>query len=210
MFKEKYLRRLEITTSKDVSLMKLRNDPRVPSQSDNSIYDLYTIPKDAVLEDCRSSDLNATWVARNQFVVPDKNHVGSLNSFVSFFNCFSLIFYSGTRLLLIRENGHLSLYDAQQKRSAYDSVVFLHNIKGYYLCALINGDHEIICTLDLPIYVTKLQGNSVFVWIEKKYDEVKFTNFFSKLVLGASYFHFVQDEKKGFGLPLECGDIDVN
>ncbi|CAF5147157.1 unnamed protein product [Rotaria sp. Silwood1] len=47
MFKEKYLRRLEITTSKDVSLMKLRNDPRVPSQSDNSIYDLYTIPKDA-------------------------------------------------------------------------------------------------------------------------------------------------------------------
>ncbi|CAF5064908.1 unnamed protein product, partial [Rotaria sp. Silwood1] len=43
----KYLRRLEIITSKDVPLMQSRSGPRVPSQSDNSIYNLYTISKDA-------------------------------------------------------------------------------------------------------------------------------------------------------------------
>ena len=76
---------------------------RVPSQLDNSIYDLYAIPKDAgeastqnpdgtssslssnVLllllslapEGRRSSGLNAIWVARNRFAVLDKNHVVS-------------------------------------------------------------------------------------------------------------------------------------
>ncbi|CAF5154024.1 unnamed protein product, partial [Rotaria sp. Silwood1] len=47
---QKYLRRLEIITSKDVPLMQSRKNvsgPRVPSQSDNSIYNLYTISKDA-------------------------------------------------------------------------------------------------------------------------------------------------------------------
>lgn len=64
---DKYLRRLEIPTSKDIPLMQLKSGPRVPfysmsynptenaillttrvpSQPDNSIYDLYTIPKDA-------------------------------------------------------------------------------------------------------------------------------------------------------------------
>ncbi|CAF1160102.1 unnamed protein product [Rotaria sp. Silwood1] len=87
MFKEKYLRRSEITTSKDVSLMKLQNDPRVPSQSDNSIYDLYTIPKDA--DD--------------------------------------------------------------------DSDVFNYTTSNDIISTLINGDHEIIRTLDLLIHITKVK-----------------------------------------------------
>ncbi|CAF1519471.1 unnamed protein product [Rotaria sp. Silwood1] len=87
MFKEKYLRRLKITTSKYVSLMKLQNDPRVPSQSDNSIYDLYTIPKDA--DD--------------------------------------------------------------------DSDVFNYTTSNDIISTLINGDHEIIRTLDLLIHITKVK-----------------------------------------------------
>jgi coatomer subunit alpha len=76
---------------------------RVPAQPDTSIYDLYTIPKDAgesassqqnpdgntcfnldfylsdilAPEGRRSSGLNAVWVARNRFAVLDKNHVVS-------------------------------------------------------------------------------------------------------------------------------------
>ncbi|CAF3828964.1 unnamed protein product [Rotaria sp. Silwood1] len=95
-------------------LKKHVSDSRVPSKSDNSIYDLYTIPKDVgestsstqtldAPESRHSSDLNAVWVARNQFVVLDKNHV----------------------------------------------------------YVLINGDHGIIRSLDLPIYKTKVKGNNV-------------------------------------------------
>ncbi|CAF3676914.1 unnamed protein product [Rotaria sp. Silwood1] len=105
-------------------LKKHVSDSRVPSKSDNSIYDLYTIPKDVgestsstqtldAPESRHSSDLNAVWVARNQFVVLDKNHV---------------FFYA--------TSNHLKY-------------------------VLISGDHGIIRSLDLPIYKTKVKGNSV-------------------------------------------------
>ncbi|CAF4021133.1 unnamed protein product [Rotaria sp. Silwood1] len=108
-------------------------------------------------ESC-SSDLNAVWIARNQFVVLDKNHVVSLNSFVSFFK----FFYGGTDLLLIHEYDHISLYDAQEKRSlaSDDSGVFIYTTSNHFKYALINRDHGIIRTLDLLIHVTKLQGNN--------------------------------------------------
>ncbi|CAF4209674.1 unnamed protein product, partial [Adineta steineri] len=289
--KEKYLRRLEITTSKDVPLMQLRSGPRapyysisynpaensillttrVPSQPDTSMYDLYTIPKDAgesataaqtpdAPEGRRSSGLNAVWVARNRFAVLDKNHVVT--------NC-DEIFYAGTGLILIRENDHISLYDVQQKRSLAsvrvskakyaiwsndmnylsllskhqlvicnrkleqlciiqenisvksgawdDSGVFIYTTPNHIKYALINGDHGIIRTLDLPIYITKIKGNSVFcldrevrsrllnidltefkfklALINRKYDEVLHTIRTTKLV-GQSIIAYLQ--KKGY------------
>jgi coatomer subunit alpha len=102
--KEKSLRRLDFTTSKDVALMTLRNagsgktpyysmsyNPaenavllctRVASNLDNSSYDMYFIPKDTpdsnanpdAPEGRRSAGLTAIWVARNRFAVLDKNH----------------------------------------------------------------------------------------------------------------------------------------
>ncbi|CAF4588550.1 unnamed protein product [Rotaria sp. Silwood1] len=64
-------------------------------------------------ESRHSSDLNAVWVARNQFVVLDKNHV------------------------------------------------FFYATSNHIKYVLINGDHGIIRSLDLPIYKTKVKGNNV-------------------------------------------------
>jgi coatomer protein complex subunit alpha (xenin) len=43
-----------------------------------------------------------------------------------------------------------------------DSGVFIYTTSNHIKYALINGDHGIIRTLDLPIYITKIKGNSVF------------------------------------------------
>ncbi|RWS28728.1 coatomer subunit alpha-like protein [Leptotrombidium deliense] len=97
--KENYLRKLDLTTSKDVPLMQLRNRGRFPPfsmaynpaenalllvtrthHSDNCIYDLYTIPSSSdssnpeAPESKRASGLNAVWVARNRFAVLDRTH----------------------------------------------------------------------------------------------------------------------------------------
>ncbi|CAF4988608.1 unnamed protein product [Rotaria sp. Silwood1] len=104
-------------------------NPRVPFQSDDSIYDLYTIPKDAGKSTSSTQTL-----------------------------------YD---LLLIHEYDHISLYDAQEKRSlaSDDSGVFIYTTSNHFKYALINRDHGIIRTLDLLIHVTKLQGNSVFLFL---------------------------------------------
>ncbi|CAF4874818.1 unnamed protein product, partial [Rotaria sp. Silwood2] len=43
-----------------------------------------------------------------------------------------------------------------------DSGVFIYTTSNHIKYALVNGDHGIIRTLDLPIYITKIKGNSVF------------------------------------------------
>ncbi|KAK6970166.1 coatomer subunit alpha [Biomphalaria glabrata] len=98
--KEKYLRKLDFTTSKDVAVMQLRGGSRAPiysmsynpaenaillctkcsSNAENSTYDLYIVPKDSdssnpdAPEGKRSSGLTAVWVARNRFAVLDRTH----------------------------------------------------------------------------------------------------------------------------------------
>lgn len=97
--KDRYLRRLDFNTSKDVAIMQLRGGGKIPvfsmsynpaenavllctrtSSVENSTYDLYTIPKESdsqnpdAPEGKRSSGLTATWVARNRFVVLDRTH----------------------------------------------------------------------------------------------------------------------------------------
>ncbi|KAG8185683.1 hypothetical protein JTE90_003222 [Oedothorax gibbosus] len=97
--KDRYLRRLDFSASKDVGLLQLRGGNRSPVFSisynhvenavlvcthtnnlDNSTYDLYMIPKEADSQlneasDCRrSSGLTAVWIARNRFAVLDRTH----------------------------------------------------------------------------------------------------------------------------------------
>ncbi|XP_077985035.1 coatomer subunit alpha-like isoform X2 [Glandiceps talaboti] len=97
--KDRYLRKLDFTTSKDVPAMQLRGGTKTAPYSmsynpaenavilcnrasniDNSTYDLYTIPKDTdsqnpdAPEGKRSSGLTAVWVARNRFAVLDRTH----------------------------------------------------------------------------------------------------------------------------------------
>lgn len=97
--KEKYLRKLDFTTSKDSVALQTRGGNRSPVFSlsynaaenavllstrttnlDNSTYDLYMVPKETDSQnpdsaECkRSSGLTAVWIARNRFAVLDRTH----------------------------------------------------------------------------------------------------------------------------------------
>ncbi|KAJ8876168.1 hypothetical protein PR048_024077 [Dryococelus australis] len=97
--KDRFLRKLDLTTSKDTAVMQLRGGSRSPVYSmsynpaenavllctrtgnvENSSYDLYAIPKDSDSqnpdspESKRSSGITAIWVARNRFAVLDRTH----------------------------------------------------------------------------------------------------------------------------------------
>ncbi|XP_062572484.1 coatomer subunit alpha-like, partial [Saccostrea cucullata] len=97
--KDRYLRKLDFSTSKDNPLIQLRGGSRNPvfsmsynpaenavllctraSNAENSTYDLYTLPKSSdsqnpdAPEGKRSSGLSAIWVARNRFAVLDRTH----------------------------------------------------------------------------------------------------------------------------------------
>lgn len=43
-----------------------------------------------------------------------------------------------------------------------DSGVFIYTTSNHIKYALLNGDHGIIRTLDLPIYITRVKGPQVF------------------------------------------------
>ncbi|XP_067949452.1 coatomer subunit alpha-like isoform X2 [Watersipora subatra] len=144
--KEKYLRKLDFRTSKDVAVMQLRSS-RTPVHSmsynptensvllttrtqnaDNSVYDLHKIPKDSdsqnpdSSEGKRSSGLSAIWVARNRFAVLDRTQtivVKNLSNEVSKkipANNVEDIMYAGTGKLLLRESDKVILFDLQQKK----------------------------------------------------------------------------------------------
>nr|CAB3232867.1 coatomer subunit alpha [Phallusia mammillata] len=97
--KDKYLRKLDFTTSKDTPAMQLRSGSKTSvysmsynpvenavvitsraSNIENSHYDLYQIPKTTdssnpdAPEGKRSSGLTAVWVARSRFAVLDRTH----------------------------------------------------------------------------------------------------------------------------------------
>ncbi|XP_049801148.1 coatomer subunit alpha [Schistocerca nitens] len=97
--KDRYLRKLEFTSTKDVAVMHMRGGTRAPVHSmsynpaenaillctrsasvDNCTYELYTIPKETDNQNPdspdgkRSSGVTAIWVARNRFAVLDRTH----------------------------------------------------------------------------------------------------------------------------------------
>nr|NVI69621.1 coat protein (coatomer) alpha [Cucujiformia] len=98
--KERFLRKLDFTTSKDTPVIQIRGGGKTPvyrmsfnpaenavllstrtSNLDSSTYDLYMISKDLEREDQvpeaeskRTSGLTALWVARNRFAVLDRSH----------------------------------------------------------------------------------------------------------------------------------------
>uniref|UniRef100_A0AAV2JNM2 Coatomer subunit alpha n=1 Tax=Knipowitschia caucasica TaxID=637954 RepID=A0AAV2JNM2_KNICA len=104
------------------------------------------------------------------------------------------------------------------KSGAWDeSGVFIYTTSNHIKYALISGDHGIIRTLDLPIYVTRVRGNSVYcldrecrprvltidpteyrfklALVNRKYDEVLHMVRNAKLV-GQSIIAYLQ--KKGY------------
>ncbi|KAF3857928.1 hypothetical protein F7725_011129 [Dissostichus mawsoni] len=108
------------------------------------------------------------------------------------------------------------------KSGAWDeSGVFIYTTSNHIKYALTSGDHGIIRTLDLPIYVTRVRGNSVYCLDRECRPRVLHMVRNAKLV-GQSIIaylqkkgypevalHFVKDEKTRFSLALECGNIEV-
>lgn len=103
--RDRFLRRIDLTASKDITLMQIRGGGRVPVYSmsynpaenavllctrttnvETSSYDLYVIPKDVDSqnpespESKRGSGITAIWVARNRFAVLDRTHSVSEDS----------------------------------------------------------------------------------------------------------------------------------
>ncbi|KAF7993085.1 hypothetical protein HCN44_005866 [Aphidius gifuensis] len=143
--KERFLRKLDFTTSKDTAVMQLRGGGKTPAYSmsyneaensvlictrpptniDNSTYDLYMIPKDDNTTDPdtkRASGLTAIWIARNRFAVLDRGYTLILKSFknevvkkVPIPTC-DEIFFAGSGMLLLRDPEQVILFDVQQKR----------------------------------------------------------------------------------------------
>lgn len=247
--KDRQVRRLDLTTSKDIALANLRGKPaqpyysmaynaaenavilvtRTPS-SDNSSYELFTIPRTEsgealsspqdLVDVKRGSALNAVWVARNRFAVLERTHAITIKVLknevakkLDMQTCDD-IFYAGTSLILIKAGDNISLWDVQQKRQlatvrapktkyvvwsadmqlaallakhavvivnrklqtlcqlhescrvksgAWDDAgVFLYTTSNHIKYALTNGDHGIIRTLDVPIYITAVRGANVY------------------------------------------------
>lgn len=144
--KERHLRKVDFTTTKDTAIMQLRGSGRSspiysmsynPSLNaiilctrhtnlENSTYDLYTIPKDVDSQNNedfkRSPGITALWVARNRFAVLDhnqlviKNFKNEVTKRIQAPPCDD-IFYAGTGMLLLRDADGVTLYDVQQLRS---------------------------------------------------------------------------------------------
>lgn len=147
--KEHYLRRLDFNSAKDVPVMQLRNRGRLQPHSvyynpaanailvttrssnvENSIFDLYSLPKDIDSQSSsesnpdskRSPGLTAIWIARDRFAVLDRTHQIQIKSVKNDLikqlttKVCDEIFYAGTGMLLLREVDGLVLYDIQQGR----------------------------------------------------------------------------------------------
>ena len=145
--KERFLRKLDFTTSKDTSVMQIRgggktppysmsyNQPenavlictRAPNNIENSTYDLYMIPREGSsstdADTKRASGVTAIWVARNRFAVLDRAYslvIKNLKNEVTKkvqIPNCDEIFYAGTGMLLLRDADQVILFDVQQKRT---------------------------------------------------------------------------------------------
>uniref|UniRef100_A0A336MCE9 Coatomer subunit alpha n=1 Tax=Culicoides sonorensis TaxID=179676 RepID=A0A336MCE9_CULSO len=145
--KERFLRKLDFTTTKDTVVMQVRGGGKTPFYSmsynpalnaillctrtanlENSTYDLYTIPKDSdssssESESKRSSGITALWVARNRFAVLDRQNQLVIKNFKNEVTkkiqapSCDEIFYAGTGMLLLREADHVTLFDVQQLKT---------------------------------------------------------------------------------------------
>lgn len=145
--KERFLRKLDFTTTKDTVVMQVRGGGKTPFYSmsynpalnaillctrtanlENSTYDLYTIPKDSESsstesESKRSSGITALWVARNRFAVLDRQNQLVIKNFKNEVTkkiqapSCDEIFYAGTGMLLLREVDQVTLFDVQQLKT---------------------------------------------------------------------------------------------
>ncbi|ODM90352.1 Coatomer subunit alpha [Orchesella cincta] len=142
--KERLLRRLDLTTSKDQAVLQLKGGPRLnvrslsynpaentvllttrPPNSDNGSYELYVIPGDtnssqpADTAECKNgTGMKAIWICAFGYEPSfgDQESEKRSGEKIQLPKCDD-IFWAGTGMLLLREPDSISLYDAQLKRT---------------------------------------------------------------------------------------------
>ncbi|KAK4387486.1 Coatomer subunit alpha-1 [Sesamum angolense] len=90
-----------------------------------------------------------------------------------------------------------------------DNGVFIYTTLTHIKYCLPNGDSGIIKTLDVPVYVTKIYGNTNFAWTEMGKNRpiiIDSTEYIFKLSLMRKRYD--QDERTRFNLALESGNIE--
>ncbi|KAI6677658.1 hypothetical protein NL676_038454 [Syzygium grande] len=168
---------------KTLSYSPTENAVLICSDVDGGSYELYVIPKDAasrgdgVQEAKRGAGGSAVFVARNRFAVLDKssNQVLVKNLKNEIVKKSGLpfpadaIFYAGTGKHAIVIAGKKLLHQCilhetiRVKSGAWDdNGVFIYTTLNHIKYCLPNGDSGIIRTLDVPIYITKVAGNTIF------------------------------------------------
>ncbi|KAL0369108.1 UNVERIFIED_CONTAM: Coatomer subunit alpha-1 [Sesamum calycinum] len=87
-----------------------------------------------------------------------------------------------------------------------DNGVFIYTTLTHIKYCLPNGDSGIIKTLDVPVYVTKIYGNTIFCLDrdgKNRHDCLPTAEGFPQVAL-----YFVKDERTRFNLALESGNIE--
>uniref|UniRef100_F6WKP1 Coatomer subunit alpha n=2 Tax=Macaca TaxID=9539 RepID=F6WKP1_MACMU len=243
--KDRFLRQLDFNSSKDVAVMQLRSGSKFPvfnmsynpaenavllctraSNLENSTYDLYTIPKDADSQNPDGNLLLRDADSITLFDVQQKRTLASVKiskvKYVIWSADMSHVALLAKHAIVICNRKLDALCNIHEnirvKSGAWDeSGVFIYTTSNHIKYAVTTGDHGIIRTLDLPIYVTRVKGNNVYcldrecrprvltidptefkfklALINRKYDEVLHMVRNAKLV-GQSIIAYLQ--KKGY------------
>uniref|UniRef100_A0A915NNF0 Coatomer subunit alpha n=1 Tax=Meloidogyne floridensis TaxID=298350 RepID=A0A915NNF0_9BILA len=214
--KERQLRRLDLTTNKDIPLTHLK-----PNKLTQPFYSVHYNPAENYVK--RAPSIASIWVARNRFAVLDKSHQLSIRDLqnqesrkIDYTGPIDDIFYAGTGLLMLKNPDSVSIYDVQQKRVLVslkvskvkyviwsknmeyaallskhtvtlvtrklallssiqestrvksgawdlDNDAFIYTTSNHIKYALTSGgDHGIIRTMDIPVYILALRGNRLY------------------------------------------------
>ncbi|XP_055345500.1 coatomer subunit alpha-like isoform X2 [Paramacrobiotus metropolitanus] len=186
--KEQYVRCLDFNTAKDVAVLQYRSSGRTPVFSaaynpaenaillvtrgtDNGMYEIYNLPKDAgqrepdMSDGKRSGGMAAVWVARNRFAVLDRSKqilVKNLKNEeagkkIQLSGC-DEIFYAGTGVLLYKDGDQMIMYDLQQKgplaQARIPKVKYVVWSTDMAYVAMLSKHQVTLCTRSLEILTT--------------------------------------------------------
>ncbi|XP_075243514.1 coatomer subunit alpha-like isoform X2 [Convolutriloba macropyga] len=217
--KDKYIRVLDFGSNRDNPALQIRASKynpytlsynaseraclivtRVATNLDNSIYELYHLPKEIdssnqpdSTDGKRSAGIAAVWVARNRFAVLDKSNVivvknlkNEIMKKITVPNVTD-IFYAGTGMLLLKEMDQVTLYDVQQRRPL--AAVKMAKVKyaiwstdmtylalfSKSMITIVNKKMEILCQVNESIRVKSGIWDESGVFIYTTSNHIKYT-----------------------------------
>ncbi|PPR07467.1 hypothetical protein CVT26_013437 [Gymnopilus dilepis] len=170
--RDKFVRSYDFNTGADIGLLSVRKfgSPYVPPRtlsfnpaeraviltisSDNGLYELSNLPqqaqgelKDSSVDGKKGNGQSAIFVARNRFAVLNKT-TQLIEVPITIAN------KNFSQHSLIHETIRI-------KSGAWDDAgVFIYSTLNHVKYCLSQGDHGVICTLDNPVYLTRIKGKT--------------------------------------------------